>query len=67
MHVAAKIGHDKYRPFTFFAKELGVGLGTSRGYAPVDIARIVTRLIRPRFIEFHPATFEMGNISARLQ
>ncbi len=67
MHAGAQIGDDQHRPFALLAKELCVGRGAARRNTPVDAARVVTRLIRSRFIEFHAAAPKVGHVRARLQ
>ena len=67
MHGTSQIDYDQYRPFPFLAKEFRISGTAAGGDAPVDIARIVTGLIRPRFIELHATSAKMRDVGAGLQ
>ena len=67
MHSGAQVQCNQHRALAFLAKQLCVRGRTARGNAPVDAARVIARLVGPRFVEFHAAPAEPRNVSTGLQ
>jgi hypothetical protein len=67
MHIAPEVNSHEYRAFALLAKQFRVCGRAARCHPPVDVARIVARLVGPRFVEFHATAAKTGYVCARLQ
>ena len=67
MHVRPQVDAYQNGSFPLLAKQFGIGRGTARRHPPVDAARIIARLIRPRLVELHAAAAKVRNIRTCLQ